>query len=87
VERIFLPIAIFIVGIAATYTWRDRISKARRAKEREQQARRSQLASGSETKTNAVLSEVKSFIKPSSRVIAGLPPRSSGAPVRRNEGC
>jgi hypothetical protein len=38
--EIIQTIAIFAMGIAAGYTWRDRISKARRAKEREQRERR-----------------------------------------------
>ena len=33
-------IAIFVMGVAAGYTWRDRISQARRARERERRERR-----------------------------------------------
>jgi hypothetical protein len=60
-ERIVLTIAIFMMGVTAGYTWRDRISKARRAKEREQWERKRRLAAESEMKTNAVLSELKSL--------------------------
>ena len=36
--------AAFVVGIAVGYAWRDRISKARQAKERERRERRWQRA-------------------------------------------
>jgi hypothetical protein len=42
--EIIQTIGIFIVGIAAGYTWRDRISKARRAEEHERRERRRQQA-------------------------------------------
>ena len=37
---IIQTIAIFMMGVAAGYTWRDRISQARRARERERRERR-----------------------------------------------
>jgi hypothetical protein len=37
--EIILMIACFITGVATGYTWRNRISKARRAKERERRMR------------------------------------------------
>jgi hypothetical protein len=37
---IIRTIGIFIVGIAAGYTWRDRISLERRARERDRRERR-----------------------------------------------
>ena len=42
--EIFQAIGIFVMGIAAGYAWRDRISKARHAKERERRQRRRQQA-------------------------------------------
>jgi hypothetical protein len=42
--QVIESIAILIVGIAAGYIWRDRISQARRAKERERRERKRQQA-------------------------------------------
>jgi hypothetical protein len=56
--KIILAIAFFTMGVAAGYTWRDRISKARRAKERERQR---QLTAENESKTSALLRDLKSL--------------------------
>jgi tartrate dehydratase alpha subunit/fumarate hydratase class I-like protein len=42
--QIIESIAILIMGIAVGYIWRDRISQARRAKERERRERKRQQA-------------------------------------------
>jgi hypothetical protein len=55
-------IGIFIVGIAAGYTWRDHISQARRARERERRERRRQQAAMHEMNERAGSIELPSFL-------------------------
>lgn len=54
-------IGIFTMGVAAGYTWRDRISQARRAKERERRERRRQRAEISTLNYHIGSTEPRSF--------------------------
>jgi hypothetical protein len=60
--EIIQTMAIFVVGFAAGYAWRDRISKARRAEEHERRERRRQQAAIREMNERFGSIELPSFL-------------------------
>ncbi|MDR3487636.1 MAG: hypothetical protein P4M05_22380 [Bradyrhizobium sp.] len=69
--EIILTIAFFVMGVAAGYTWRERISRSRRAKQRER-VRRRRLAAANEMNSNASSTSVLTSLEnPPAREPAG----------------